>query len=151
MIVSHRCQLCHAIRISKQQALDVVFVVCFPQQEGSLCAQHCLNALLQGNYFTAVDLAELARQLDDDERSHMAEAGVQSDEYRRFLEVSEHTIYQNDSHTREVASGRGVFWPHHQGKNLVLDLVLFYGSLKINHPKSIILRPYIRSSRIETK
>ena len=58
------------------------------QQEGSLCAQHCLNALLQGHYFTAVDLADIARQLDESERQHMAEAGTDSAEYRRFLQVS---------------------------------------------------------------
>ena len=31
------------------------------RQEGQLCAQHALNALLQGPYFTAVDLAEIAQ------------------------------------------------------------------------------------------
>jgi len=61
------------------------------QQEGSLCAQHCLNALLQGNYFTAVDLADIAKQLDESERQQMAEAGTDSAEYRRFLQVSRHT------------------------------------------------------------
>ena len=39
------------------------------KQEGSLCAQHCLNALLQGSYFNAVDLAELSRQLDAEEQA----------------------------------------------------------------------------------
>ncbi|KAG2150357.1 Josephin-domain-containing protein [Suillus clintonianus] len=35
------------------------------QQEGSnLCAQHALNSLLQGNYFTAPDLSEFARKMD---------------------------------------------------------------------------------------
>lgn len=35
------------------------------QQEGSnLCAQHALNSLLQGNYFTAPDLSQFARKLD---------------------------------------------------------------------------------------
>ena len=57
------------------------------QQEGQLCAQHCLNALLQGPFYTAVDLASLAQQLDDEERQQMAEGqGVDSDEYRRFLQ-----------------------------------------------------------------
>lgn len=41
------------------------------QQEGSLCGQHCLNNLLQGAYFSAVDLADLASQLDETERSHL--------------------------------------------------------------------------------
>lgn len=58
------------------------------QQEGSLCAQHCLNALLQGQYFSAVDLADIARQLDESERLRMAEAGTQSIEYQRFIRVS---------------------------------------------------------------
>ncbi|CDW56402.1 Josephin domain containing protein [Trichuris trichiura] len=34
-----------------------------------LCAQHALNNLLQGAYFSAVDLAEIARKLDELERS----------------------------------------------------------------------------------
>ncbi|XP_059488937.1 ataxin-3-like isoform X2 [Neocloeon triangulifer] len=58
----------------------------FEKQEGSLCAQHCLNALLQGPYFTAVDLATLANNLDEAERQRMAESGVDSDEYRHFIE-----------------------------------------------------------------
>ncbi|CAH8842413.1 unnamed protein product [Trichobilharzia szidati] len=41
------------------------------KQDGSLCAQHCLNALLQGPYFTAVDLANIASQLDEQESSAM--------------------------------------------------------------------------------
>lgn len=31
------------------------------KQEGSLCAQHALNNLLQGDYFSAVDLATIAQ------------------------------------------------------------------------------------------
>lgn len=40
------------------------------QEPGSqLCAQHCLNNLLQGPYFAAGDLGELSRQLDERERA----------------------------------------------------------------------------------
>jgi ataxin-3 len=53
-----------------------------------LCAQHCLNTLLQGHYFTAVDLAEIARDLDGLERQQMAVAGENSEEYKQFLQVS---------------------------------------------------------------
>ncbi len=35
------------------------------KQEAALCAQHALNALLQGQYFSAVDLAEIARNIDN--------------------------------------------------------------------------------------
>ncbi|GLV42736.1 hypothetical protein CBL_03476 [Carabus blaptoides fortunei] len=56
------------------------------KQEGSLCAQHCLNALLQGPYFTPVDLGLLAQKMDDEERLCMAECGEESEEYQRFLQ-----------------------------------------------------------------
>lgn len=59
------------------------------QQEGSLCAQHCLNNLLQGEYFTPVDLSSIAHQLDEEERMRMAEGGVASEEYRTFLQVGD--------------------------------------------------------------
>ncbi|KAL0955934.1 hypothetical protein HGRIS_002122 [Hohenbuehelia grisea] len=41
------------------------------QQEGSmLCAQHALNVVLQGNYFSAPDLSVIARNLDAIEASY---------------------------------------------------------------------------------
>mmetsp|Transcript_20950 Transcript_20950/g.54482 ORF Transcript_20950/g.54482 Transcript_20950/m.54482 type:complete len:272 (+) Transcript_20950:105-920(+) len=55
------------------------------KQEGSLCAQHALNNLLQGRYFTAVDLADIARQLDEEERLRMAEGGLESASYLAFM------------------------------------------------------------------
>jgi ataxin-3 len=36
-----------------------------------LCAQHALNALLQGNYFDPSQLADIAKQLDELERSQL--------------------------------------------------------------------------------
>ncbi|XP_043678877.1 ataxin-3-like isoform X2 [Vespula pensylvanica] len=56
------------------------------KQEGYLCAQHCLNALLQGPYFNAVDLANFGHQMDEAERIRMAESGVDSEDYKLFLE-----------------------------------------------------------------
>ncbi|KAI0762119.1 Josephin-domain-containing protein [Trametes elegans] len=42
------------------------------QQEGSmLCAQHALNSLLQGQYFSAPDLSEIARRLDEAEHGYL--------------------------------------------------------------------------------
>nr|XP_051682408.1 ataxin-3 isoform X4 [Oryctolagus cuniculus] len=58
------------------------------KQEGSLCAQHCLNNLLQGEYFSPVELSSIAHQLDEEERMRMAEGGVTSDDYRTFLQPS---------------------------------------------------------------
>ena len=53
------------------EKMDSIF---HEQQEGALCAQHCLNSLLQGQYYTAVDLADIAKQLDDEERRHRYES-----------------------------------------------------------------------------
>ncbi|CAO1631944.1 unnamed protein product [Parajaminaea phylloscopi] len=42
------------------------------QEPGSmLCAQHCLNNLMQSHTFDAAGLADVAKQLDDVERSHL--------------------------------------------------------------------------------
>ncbi|KAI9025253.1 Josephin-domain-containing protein [Phycomyces nitens] len=47
--------------------MDLVKDIFFEKQQGNLCAQHALNALLQGNYFTAVDLATIGQDLDREE------------------------------------------------------------------------------------
>jgi len=55
--------------------MDSIF---FEKQEAALCAQHALNMLLQGSYFTAVDLAELARELDRRESGMLNNAAATS-------------------------------------------------------------------------
>uniref|UniRef100_A0A452SVW4 ubiquitinyl hydrolase 1 n=1 Tax=Ursus americanus TaxID=9643 RepID=A0A452SVW4_URSAM len=57
------------------------------KEMSSLCAQHCLNNLLQGEYFSPVELSSIAHQLDEEERMRMAEGGVTSEDYRTFLQV----------------------------------------------------------------
>ena len=57
------------------------------KQYGSLCAQHAINALLQGPYFTAVELSQLAGQLDEEELQRMSEGGLSS-ELMQFMNVS---------------------------------------------------------------
>jgi ataxin-3 len=41
------------------------------QSNDRLCGVHCLNNLLQGPYFNAVDLSEIALGLDEIERNIM--------------------------------------------------------------------------------
>ncbi|KAF9930618.1 Ataxin-3 [Linnemannia zychae] len=55
--------------------MDLIPHIFHEQQEGNLCAQHCLNSLLQGPYFTAIDLAELAQQLDIQEQQALDNVG----------------------------------------------------------------------------
>jgi ataxin-3 len=47
-------------------------------QEGLLCGQHCLNNLLQQSLFTAVDLSDIAIQLDTQEREIYANGSRRS-------------------------------------------------------------------------
>ncbi|KAI9490390.1 Josephin-domain-containing protein [Zychaea mexicana] len=55
--------------------MDLVPDIFFEKQEGHLCAQHALNALLQGSYFTAVDLATIGQRLDDQENAMLTNQG----------------------------------------------------------------------------
>lgn len=43
---------------------DLTDIIFHEKQQGQLCAQHALNALLQESLFTAIDLSEIARELD---------------------------------------------------------------------------------------
>lgn len=45
------------------------------ESDSSLCAQHCLNNLVQESIWTAADLADLARQLDERELQARTEGG----------------------------------------------------------------------------
>ncbi|KAI1895423.1 hypothetical protein AGOR_G00106130 [Albula goreensis] len=87
------------------------------KQEGSLCAQHCLNNLLQGEYFTPVDLSSIAQQLDEEERIRMAEGGVTSVEYRTFLQQPSGNMDDSGFFSIQVISNALGVWG--------LELVLF--------------------------
>ncbi|XP_070577520.1 ataxin-3-like [Ptychodera flava] len=87
--------------------MDAIF---HEKQEGSLCAQHCLNALLQGEYFTAVELASLARELDEEEMKRMAEGGVTSPEYLKFLEQPSGNMDDSGFFSVQVISSALTVW-----------------------------------------
>jgi len=80
------------------------------KQDGSLCAQHCLNSLLQGPYFTAVDLGTLANRLDEEEREQMAEGGVDTEEYRKFLEQPSSNMDDSGYFSVQVISSALQVW-----------------------------------------
>ena len=65
------------------QVSDVKFFWC--TQVAALCGVHCLNTLLQGAYFSEWDLAEIAHQLDALEKQFMAEGGMHTDDFRKFM------------------------------------------------------------------
>ncbi|CAG2100106.1 unnamed protein product [Medioppia subpectinata] len=94
------------------------------KQEGSLCGQHCLNALLQAEYFTAVDLAQLAQDIDEQERHRMAEGGEHRDEYRRFIESPSDNMDDSGFFSVQVIASALKVWS--------LDLIAFNGSNEIS-------------------
>ncbi|CAG8506215.1 13167_t:CDS:2 [Ambispora gerdemannii] len=55
---------------------DLIPYLFWEKQEGQLCAQHCLNSLLQGELFTAVDLSVIARTLDQAEQAALQEGAL---------------------------------------------------------------------------
>ncbi|XP_075282306.1 ataxin-3 [Opisthocomus hoazin] len=87
------------------------------RQEGSLCAQHCLNNLLQGEYFSPVELSSIAQQLDEEERMRMAEGGVSSEEYRTFLQQPSVNMDDSGFFSIQVISNALKVWG--------LELILF--------------------------
>ncbi|KAG8224233.1 hypothetical protein J437_LFUL002689 [Ladona fulva] len=100
--------------------MEVIF---HEKQEGSLCAQHCLNALLQGPYFSPVELATLAQRMDDEERKRMAESGVDSDTYKKFLEQPSGNMDDSGYFSVQVISSALEVWG--------LDLVPYNSSEEI--------------------
>ncbi|KAM8921076.1 ataxin-3 [Pelodytes ibericus] len=98
------------------------------KQEGSLCAQHCLNNLLQGEYFSPVELSSIAMQLDEQERMRMAEGGLSSEEYRIFMQQPSGNMDDSGFFSIQVISDALRVWG--------LELILFnspeYQSLGIN-------------------
>lgn len=57
----------------------------FERQVAALCGVHTINTLLQGPYINEIDLAQIAQELDALERAFMAESGLDSEEYQRFI------------------------------------------------------------------
>ncbi|CAG0880036.1 unnamed protein product [Darwinula stevensoni] len=104
------------------------FFISFPQQQGQLCAQHCLNALLQGEYFTAVDLAALAEQMDIAEQQRMAESGLESEEFRRFMSEPSGNMDDSGYFSVQVISSALQLW----------ELVLI--PFNSGHDKAIVAR-----------
>jgi len=73
------------------------------RQEAALCGQHCLNNLLQGPYYSAGDLADIAVALDHEERKLMMEAGM-TNEARAFLSQESSNVDAQGNFSIQVLS-----------------------------------------------
>jgi ataxin-3 len=55
------------------QSRQLITSIYHEKQDAALCALHSINALLQGQYFTEIDLATIARRLDAQEQSVLSQ------------------------------------------------------------------------------
>jgi hypothetical protein len=66
-------------------ALDMEQTLLYHEKQiAALCGVHCLNTLLQGPYFSEIELAQIGRELDVLEHQFMQEGGMHTAEYKQF-------------------------------------------------------------------
>ena len=71
-----------------RSSVRVMTILYHEKQESALCGQHCLNNLLQGPYFNAGALADIAHELDRKEKALMMTEGMTADAMAFMREAS---------------------------------------------------------------
>ena len=74
------------------------------RQVAALCGCHCLNNLLQGPYFSEVELGEIAQDLDRHEQRLMLEAGADTPEARAFMREESSNVGLDGNFSIQVLS-----------------------------------------------
>src|ERR1700682_1579967 len=77
-------------------------LIYWEKQESALCASHALNSLLQPPYYTEVDLAELAHELDRRVEGLMRESGVESSDYLAYQATDSQNVDESGNFSIEV-------------------------------------------------
>ncbi|KAL4478050.1 hypothetical protein ABPG72_013489 [Tetrahymena utriculariae] len=67
-----------------------------------LCGVHCINSLLQGPFFNEIELASIARELDDMEKQLMAVQGIDSKEYLSYLAQDSQNVADDGNYSIQV-------------------------------------------------
>ena len=73
------------------------------KQVSQMCGVHCLNTLLQANAFNEVDLAQIAQELDRRERALMAEAGLDNEDYLKFVAADSQNVSDEGNFSIQVS------------------------------------------------
>ncbi|KAL4188461.1 hypothetical protein AMTRI_Chr08g160300 [Amborella trichopoda] len=71
-------------------------------QESKLCAVHCVNTVLQGPFFSELDLAALASDLDHRERQMMLEGGISTVDFMPFDGQESHNVSMDGDFSIQV-------------------------------------------------
>jgi len=80
------------------------------KQQERLCGVHCLNSLLQGHYFTAVDLMMIAREIDDAERRVMLEMGSDTKDFLKFMAEDSGNVADDGNYSVQVLAKALSVW-----------------------------------------
>jgi ataxin-3 len=72
------------------------------KQVAGLCGVHCLNTLLQGSYFTEVDLANIALEMDRREKQLMMEMGTDTADFLKFMAEDSGNVADNGDYSIQV-------------------------------------------------
>ena len=117
------------------------------KQQEALCAVHCINNLLQGDYSNAGDLAQIAQQLDDLEEKMLSENGKNSLDYKNYIARGKTNVSNSGDFSIQVVQeylkiyGIELIWLHEgnsETKNIFenptleksLRLIFFFKSSK---------------------
>lgn len=80
------------------------------KQDAGLCAVHCLNSLLQGHYFSEIDLMSIAKEFDEKERQVMLESGVDSKAFLEFMAEESGNLADDGNYSLQVLAKALEVW-----------------------------------------
>lgn len=80
------------------------------KQVARLCGVHCLNALLQGSYFTEVDLANIALELDQQEKKLMMEMGTETTDFLKYMAEDSGNVADSGDYSVQVLEKALAMW-----------------------------------------
>jgi len=80
------------------------------KQDAALCGVHCVNSLLQGHYFTAVDLMMIAREIDEQERKVMLEMGADTKDFLKFMAEESGNVADDGNYSIQVLAKALSVW-----------------------------------------
>ncbi|PRP77108.1 hypothetical protein PROFUN_12963 [Planoprotostelium fungivorum] len=80
------------------------------KQDAGLCAVHSINALLQGSYFSEIDLAEIAKRFDETEKQMMMEMGTDDPNFLKFMAEDSGNLADDGNYSIQVITKALEIW-----------------------------------------
>jgi len=80
------------------------------KQDAGLCGVHCLNNLLQGLFYSAIDLMHIALALDEKEKLLMAQGGMETSDFIKFVAEDSGNVADDGNYSVQVLAEALKFW-----------------------------------------